>query len=86
MLLKQVNSYEKAVQYIREQAKVKDKVAAKNSSAAASKGRAYSGRSGNVKPNIPIVESTAGTQPVSDEEMAELMKLAEQMKASKNKN
>lgn len=85
MLLKQVNTYEKAVQYIREQAKVKNKVATQNTSPTASRGRSYAGRSGNVKPKIPIVESTAEAAPVSDEEMAELMKLAEQMKASKNK-
>ncbi|MNO29209.1 hypothetical protein D3C76_191200 [compost metagenome] len=41
------------------------------------------GKSYGGKPEIPIVDSTAGAQPVSDEEMAELMKLAEEMKRSK---
>ncbi|MNW43550.1 hypothetical protein D3C74_207510 [compost metagenome] len=37
----------------------------------------------NVKPYIPIVESTANATPPSKEELAELMELAEQMKRSK---
>jgi hypothetical protein len=37
------------------------------------------------KPHIPIVESTADAQPVSEEEMAELMKLVDQMKDYKKK-
>ncbi|MNW44141.1 hypothetical protein D3C74_213630 [compost metagenome] len=40
-------------------------------------------RGNDRKPEIPIVESTAGAQPVSDEEMSKLMKLAEEMKRSK---
>ncbi|MNZ94085.1 hypothetical protein D3C78_1131860 [compost metagenome] len=85
MLLKQVNTYEKAVHYIREQGKVKDKVAAKNTTSTASRGRSYAGRSGNVKPDIPIVGNQNTEQAVSEEEFAELIKMAEQMQASKNK-
>ncbi|MNN22614.1 hypothetical protein D3C81_1359780 [compost metagenome] len=64
---------------------MKDKVAAKNTSSTASRGRSYSGRSGNVKPDIPIVEDQTAEQAVSEEEFAELLKMAEQMQASKNK-
>lgn len=87
MLMKQVNTYEKAVQYIREQSKVKDKTTTpRSASNTTTRGRTYAGGRGNsAKPNIPIVESTAGAQPVSEEEFAELMKLAEQMKMNKNK-
>ncbi|MNB81411.1 hypothetical protein D3C75_281930 [compost metagenome] len=45
--------------------------------------KARQGANKPYKPDIPIVESTADAQPVSDEEMAELMKLAEEMKRSK---
>lgn len=38
------------------------------------------------KPHIPIVESTSDAQPPSEEELAELMKLAEQMKSSKKES
>ncbi|WP_340025580.1 helicase DnaB [Paenibacillus sp. FSL K6-1096] len=89
MLVKQVNTYEKAVRYIRDQSKVKGKGAAPASSGTGSAGnrqRSYSkngGRSG--KPEIPIVldDGSAGT--VSEEEFAAMMKKAAEIKASKKK-
>ncbi|MNC47046.1 hypothetical protein D3C75_960900 [compost metagenome] len=88
MLVKQVNTYEKAVRYIRDQSKVKGKGAASGSSGAASgtSQRPYAksgGRSG--KPEIPIVldDGSAGT--VSDEEFAAMMKKAAEIKAGKKK-
>ncbi|MOA28932.1 hypothetical protein D3C78_1499100 [compost metagenome] len=87
MLMKQVNTYEKAVQYIREQSKVKDKTATPNRGASntTTRGRSYAGaRGNNVKPDIPIVENTATEQAVSEEELAELLKMAERMQARKN--
>ncbi|WP_334077922.1 DnaD domain protein [Paenibacillus sanfengchensis] len=85
MLLKQINTYEKAVQYIRDQAKVKDKVAASSNATAGGQGRTYGSRGAKPKPEIPIVQSTGAEQAVSEEEFAELLKMAEQMKASKKK-
>lgn len=82
MLLKQVSTYEKAVQYIRDQAKVKEKVAGaaeKNGG----RGRTYANRGAKPKPEIPIVEKSGGDQAVSEEEFAELLKMAEQMQAGK---
>lgn len=86
MLLKQVDTYEKAVQYIRDQAKVKDK-AAGNAAAAggAKRGRSYAGRSAKPKPEIPIVQQSGDDQALSEEEFAELIKMAEQMQAKKQK-
>ncbi|NOU80765.1 helicase DnaB [Paenibacillus sp. LMG 31459] len=89
MLVKQVNTYEKAVRYIRDQSKVKGKGAASGSAGTAAAGtrqRSYTkntGRSG--KPEIPIVldDGSAGT--VSDEEFAAMMKKAAEIKASKKK-
>lgn len=82
MLLKQVNSYEKAVQYIRDQAKVKGKQAA---GAAGTRTRTY-GKGTKAKPEIPIVQdiSTDGDA-VSEEEFEEMMRFAQQMQASKQK-
>lgn len=87
MLLKQVNTYEKAVQYIRDQSKVKDKSAGASSGTAAGsgRGRTYNNRGAKPKPEIPIVERTAGEQSVSDEDFAEMLKLAERTQANKKK-
>src|SRR5690606_32262254 len=83
MLLKRIDSYEKAVQYIRNQAKVrKEKSSGAAPQAAPGRSRAY-GRTGTVKPDIPIVESSANGDAVTEEEFAELLKMAEQMQASK---
>ncbi|MEK3791484.1 helicase DnaB [Paenibacillus sp. FSL R7-0204] len=89
MLVKQVNTYEKAVRYIRDQSKVKGKGAASASSGTGTAGtrqRSYTksgGRSG--KQEIPIVldDGSAGT--VSEEEFAAMMKKAAEIKASKKK-
>lgn len=39
-----------------------------------------------AKPQVPIVERAEGAQTVSDEEMAELMKMAKEMQAKKGEN
>ncbi|MEF2968525.1 DnaD domain protein [Paenibacillus sp. M1] len=85
MLMKQINTYEKAVQYIRDQAKVKEKAAAGPAPAGNGRGRSYNGRGAKPKPEIPIVESTGGERGVSEEEFAELLKMAERMQSSKKK-
>ncbi|MGM1048716.1 replicative DNA helicase loader DnaB [Paenibacillus uliginis N3/975] len=79
MLLKQVNSYEKAVQYIRDQAKMKGKQAA-----AASRTRTYA-KSGKVKPEIPVALESAQGEAVTEEEYEEMLKLAAKMQASKKR-
>lgn len=88
MLLKQVTTYEKAVIYIREQSKVKKGDAADPSLAvpsASGKSRPYT-RGAKSRPQIPIVESTAKTQgTVSEEEFAELLKLAERLQNGQKK-
>lgn len=85
MLMKQVNTYEKAVHYIREQSKVKVKNETAAAGAPGGRARAYS-RNAKLKPDIPIVQSAAADQDggVSEEEFAELIKMAEMMQASKN--
>ncbi|OBZ09649.1 helicase DnaB [Bacillus sp. FJAT-27264] len=84
MLVKQVNTYEKAVRYIRDQSKVKGKNA--SSPAAGGRTRTYT-RNGNrpAKPDIPIAldDGSAGT--VSEEEFAAMMKKAAEIKAGKKK-
>ncbi|MDO7907046.1 DnaD domain protein [Paenibacillus sp. JX-17] len=84
MLLKQINTYEKAVQYIRDQSKVKGKNAASGGSAPRNRG--YAGRQGKLKPEIPIVQDEAGGDAVSEEEFEELLRMAEQMQAGKKKS
>jgi replication initiation and membrane attachment protein len=87
MLLKQVTTYEKAVSYIREQAKV-SKTAAENSRQATSgaRGRNNYSRGNKAKPEIPIVPSAANKdETLSEEEFAELLKMAERMQNGQNK-
>lgn len=78
MLLKQVDTYEKAVQYIRDQAKMKGK------QKTASRARTYA-KGGKVKPDIPVVQGNASGQSVSDEEFEEMLRFAAEMQASKKK-
>ncbi|WP_339244846.1 helicase DnaB [Paenibacillus sp. FSL R10-2796] len=85
MLVKQVNTYEKAVRYIRDQSKVKGKGTTANT-AGGTRSRSYAKNSGRSnKPEIPIVldDGSAGT--VSEEEFAAMMKKAAEIKASKKK-
>ncbi|AWB45856.1 helicase DnaB [Paenibacillus sp. CAA11] len=86
MLLKQVTTYEKAVVYIREQGKVKKSgEPGSTPPAAGGRGKSYA-RSGKVKPDIPIVQSTnTGEEGVSEEEFAELIKMAQQMQTGHSK-
>jgi len=88
MLVKQVNTYEKAVRYIRDQSKVKGKGAAGTGAAGASgtRSRSYSkngGRSGKPEIQIAVDDGQAGA--VSDEEFAAMMKKAAEIKAGKKK-
>jgi replication initiation and membrane attachment protein len=89
MLNQQVDTYEKAVRYVREQnkldlkisdqAKIQSKGGTANGSKRTNNARTYN-RAANAKPEIPIVKSAReGKNIVSDEEIAEAMRLAEQM-------
>ncbi len=87
MLVKQVNTYEKAVRYIRDQTKVKGKgTATGTSGSTGARQRSYSktgGRSGKAEIPIVLDDGSAGT--VSEEEFAAMMKKAAEIKASKKK-
>ena len=85
MLMKQINTYEKAVAYIREQSKVKTK-SSTGPQTGTSRRRSYKGNTAanKPKPEIPIMESSAEERGVSDEEFAEMLKLAERMQSGKN--
>ncbi|MFB5267178.1 DnaD domain protein [Paenibacillus enshidis] len=76
MLLKQVNTYEKAVEYIRDQAKVKGKQAA-----GAPRARTHKGTSG--KPAIPVIQNQSSGDAVSEEELKEALRMAEQLQAGR---
>lgn len=78
MLGKQVGTFEQAVQYIRERNVVKEK--------GGSKATSYSGRGkGKQKPRIPIVAPERGGQRVSEEELQEILQLAERLDSSKKR-
>lgn len=81
MLLKQVSSYEKAVQYIRDQSKVKGKQAASGGA----RTRTYGGKTVKMKPEIPIAEENGQGEDVSQEEFEEMLRMAAEMQASKKK-
>ncbi|WP_310551622.1 DnaD domain protein [Paenibacillus glufosinatiresistens] len=84
MLMKQVNTYEKAVQYIRDQSKVKGKAkggtAGRQSRSSYAKGGARPG-----KPEIAMAADDGTAGAVSEEEFAEMMKKAAEIKARKKK-
>ncbi|MDR0268280.1 helicase DnaB [Paenibacillus sp.] len=82
MLLKQVNTYEKAVQYIRDQAKVKGKQAA---ASGGGRTRTYGNKSARLKPEIPIAQENHAMDTVSEEEFEEMLRMAAEMQASKKK-
>ncbi|AIQ14274.1 replication initiation and membrane attachment family protein [Paenibacillus durus] len=83
MLVKQVNSYEKAVRYIRDQSKVKGKGA---SGAPGTRSRSYAKRGGTSgKPEIQIALDDGQSGAVSEEEFAALMQMAANIKAKKKK-
>lgn len=82
MLLKQVNTYEKAVQYIRDQSKVKGKQAA---ASGGGRSRTYGSKSARVKPDIPIAKESGAANAVSEEEFEEMLRMAAEMQASKKK-
>ncbi|MGV7118083.1 helicase DnaB [Paenibacillus kyungheensis] len=94
MLNQQVDTYEKAVRYVREQNKLDLKISdqaklqAKGGATGGNKRtntRTYN-RSANAKPEIPIVKSAReGSSIVSDEEIAEAMRLAEQMQSGQDR-
>ncbi|MDQ0193896.1 helicase DnaB [Paenibacillus wynnii] len=86
MLVKQVNTYEKAVRYIRDQSKVKGKGTAGSADKAAARPRSYpknGGRSGKPEIQIAVDDGQAGA--VSAEEFAVMMKKAAEIKAGKKK-
>ncbi|WP_017815700.1 MULTISPECIES: replication initiation and membrane attachment family protein [Paenibacillus] len=93
MLNQQVNTYEKAVRYVREQNKldlrISDQAKLKGKEAAGGTakrtGRNYGRTPARTKPEIPIVEGSQGkTSSISDEELAEVLRMAEQMQSGKN--
>ncbi|WP_458121361.1 helicase DnaB [Paenibacillus sp. Z6-24] len=93
MLNQQVNTYEKAVRYVQEQNKLdlrisdQAKLKGKEGAAGTSKrtGRSYGRTPARAKPEIPIVEGSQGkTSSISDEELAEVLRMAEQMQSGKN--
>ncbi|MDO3411038.1 DnaD domain protein [Saccharibacillus sp. CPCC 101409] len=81
MLLRQIDTYEKAVRYIRDQDNPKRKPSAQTGGRARTSGKASRG-----KPELPIVQNSPVQTAVSDEEFAEYVRMAEEMKASKNKS
>lgn len=93
MLVKQIDTFEKAVQYVREQAQVEQEKERRKEAAASfggAGGGAYNGAKGNGrsggnnrgtsrKPSIPIVQDGHPASAVSADELEELRKLARKL-------
>ncbi len=86
MLIKKIDTFEKAVIYVREQAKLE--LVRGSQGAQGTKGQAAAGKSGATrfgkgsqsrKPVIPIVSNSQVAPSVSDEEMEELRRLARKL-------
>ncbi|MFD1137798.1 DnaD domain protein [Paenibacillus urinalis] len=85
MLLKQVNTYEKAVQYIRDQSKVKGSKDKTNEKAQRpGRARGYASQQAKLKPDIPIVQDTGDGASITEEELEEMIRFAEEMQAKKS--
>ncbi|MEK3884187.1 helicase DnaB [Paenibacillus sp. PL2-23] len=89
MLMKGVNTFEKAVQYVREQAAVEQAKERRRDAGQPGGASGYTGRSGGRtgtgqrgaarKPSIPIVQEDQGTGAVSADELEELRRLARKL-------
>ncbi|PZD94344.1 helicase DnaB [Paenibacillus sambharensis] len=86
MLVKQIDTYEKAVVYVREQGRIelRKKQEAETGSAGPAPARTYGGARGNGnrgsrKPAIPIVEKRTTGQKLSQEELEEIRRLAKEL-------
>jgi len=87
MLLKGIDTFEKAVQYVREQNQLEQEKERRKdagmsygkSSARGAAGRGASGRGTSGKPSIPIVQNNASAAAVSADELEELRKLARKL-------
>ena len=79
MLLKQIDSYEKAVQYIKDQSKVKGKQAQASGN---TRSRTY-GKTTKVKPEIPVAQDNSPADEVSEAQFEEMMKMAAEIQANK---
>ncbi len=73
MLGKQIDTYEQAVQYVRDAVKAKEKPSGKTSS----RGR------GKQKPKIPIISDVPQEAPITDEELEEIRKKARKLTENK---
>lgn len=79
MLGKQIASYEQAVEYVREKIKFKEKAASKAEAAKAGGGAATRGRQGKQKPHIPIIQDTAKSARLTDEELEAMRRKAQKL-------
>ncbi|WP_438347197.1 DnaD domain protein [Paenibacillus sp. FA6] len=79
MLLKQIDTYEKAVQYIKDQSKVKGKQA---QASGGTRSRTY-GKTTKMKPEIAVAQDNSPAEEVSEAEFEEMMKMAAEIQANK---
>ncbi|MHA0856700.1 DnaD domain protein [Paenibacillus sp. CMAA1364] len=79
MLLKQIDTYEKAVQYIKDQSKVKGKQA---QASAGTRTRTYN-KNTKSKPEIPVAQSNHSSDEVSEADFEEMMRMAAEIQENK---
>lgn len=81
MLAKRIDTYEKAVRYVREQAELELRMKEAERRPPGAQGKPYrGGRGGGArKPAIPIVEQRTGGRQLSPEELAEALRLASEL-------
>lgn len=89
MLVKQIDTFEKAVLYVREQAQVEQDKERRKEAATSYAGGGYNGSKGGSrsggsrgtsrKPSIPIVQEDQSASAVSADELEELLKLARKL-------
>lgn len=82
MLMKQIDSYEKAVQHIRDQSQFKERLEQTRTSKGTTSGRRTGGgyaKAGKQKPSIPIIQDVPQGSRVTLEELEEMRKMARKL-------
>lgn len=80
MLMKQIDTYEKAVRHIRDQEKIGHSAeSAKKSGGTTRRGRTGYDKTGKQKPNIPIIQNVPQGRAVTPEQLEEMRKVARKL-------
>lgn len=85
MLGKQITTYEQAVEYVREKNAYKEKLANKGNVEKVDTSATSKGKNSKMKPQIPIIQHSAATAKLTDEELDAMRKRAKKLDEKLNR-